>query len=326
MKQRRRKQYSSLAATVQRICVISVAGLLLLAVLHCTSSVCVAAEHDDDHQKFFRTGFIQRVFSNIDLRDARAVLELHSREVSRLIGMKDLTPKVVMFTDMDAMTDALRKGELEMAAIPSLDFLRVRNSIPLIPAFVGVGTYGQGVQYVLITRKDNGIRSFSDLRGKSVMLPPTHKNDSSRIWLDVLLMKEGRGARDAFFGQVREGPKVSAAVMGVFFRQVDSAIVTRGVLDTSSQLNPQIGIQLGVLAESPILSDSIVCLLPGTSEKLRKNIYQAMLTLNGSKSGKQIYTIFQTNGITPFKPEYLEGFEQLLREYKHLKEKILMRK
>jgi len=139
-------------------------------------------------------------------------------------------------------------------------------------------------------------------------------------------MKAGRGWRDTFFSQVKETSKTSNAIMGVFFRQADCAIVTRGGLDTSRQLNPQMETQLMVLAESPILSDSVVCLVPGTSDKYRKNIYKAMLTLNESKSGKQLYTIFQTNGITPFKAEYLEGLEGLLREHKRLKVNTVMRK
>jgi len=298
---------------------------LLLVVLLCSRPVCSGAEQYDDNPKLFRSGFLQSVFSNIDPRDAKAVLEVHSKEISRLIGLK-LTAKVAMFEDIDSMTEALRRGELELAAIPSIDYLRIRNSVPLIPSFVGTGNYGPGVQYVMITRKDSGIRQFSDLKGRSVLLPSTQKYESSQIWLEVMLMKAGRGWRDTFFSQVKETSKTSNAIMGVFFRQADCAIVTRGGLDTSRQLNPQMETQLMVLAESPILSDSVVCLVPGTSDKYRKNIYKAMLTLNESKSGKQLYTIFQTNGITPFKAEYLEGLEGLLREHKRLKVNTVMRK
>ena len=323
MKTSRTLLFSTIDA-IRRVC-CRTALCLLSALLLLFPPVCNAAERDDNEPRIFRTGFMQRVFSNTDPRDARAVLEVHSREISRLLGLK-LTAKVVMFAEMDSMTDALRRGELDLAAIPSMDYLRIRNSVPLLPTFVGTGNYGEGVKYVLITRRDSGIRSFSDLKGRSVFLPSVDKHESSQIWLEILLMKEGRGWRDAFFSQVKESAKISNAIMGVFFRQVDCAIVTRGALDTSQQLNPQLGTQLNVLAESPNLSDSVVCLVPGTSEKFRNNIYKAMLTLNESKSGKQLYTIFQTNGITPFKPKHLEGLEGLLREHKHLKAKTVMRK
>ncbi|MEI6207541.1 MAG: PhnD/SsuA/transferrin family substrate-binding protein [Desulfuromonadales bacterium] len=304
---------------------IGVSLCLLLAVIIWLQSVCPAADKGDEAPKSFRTGFMQNVFYNTDPRDAKAVLEVHSREISRIMGLP-LTPKVVMFSEMDSMAKALRKGELELAAIPSVEYLRIRKTIPLIPSFVGTNSNGQGITYVVITRKDSGIRSFSDLKGKSILIPAVAKYESSQIWLEVLLMKTDKGGRETFFSQVKESPKISNAIMGVFFKQVDAAIVTRSGLNTSRELNPQLDVQLTVLAESPNLSDAVVCLIPGTSERFRNQIYNAMLQLNDTKSGRQIYTIFQTNGITPFKAEYLEGLENLISEHKHLRAKSIPRK
>jgi len=43
-----------------------------------------------------------------------------------------------------------------------------------------------------------------------------------------------------------------------------------------------------------------------------------LIRLNESKSGQQLYVIFQTKGIMPFKPECLEGLEGLRLEYDRL--------
>jgi ABC-type phosphate/phosphonate transport system substrate-binding protein len=106
------------------------------------------------------------------------------------------------------------------------------------------------------------------------------------LWLDVLLMKAAARGPDSFFSQVRELPKVSQTIMGVFFRQADAAIVTRAGLDTSRQLNPQMETQLTVVAESGNLSDSVTCLIPATPEKFRNSLYRAIMDLNESKAGK----------------------------------------
>ncbi len=298
---------------------------LLLALLLLVQPALVAAEKDDGTQTLFRTGFIQHAIFNSDPRDARAVLEVHSREISRQIG-ESLNIKVILFPEMDAMTNALRKGELELAAMPSVDFLRLRKTVPLIPSFVGKNSKGPGISYVVITRKDGGFRSFSDLKGKTIMIPAVTKYESSQIWLEVLFMRTEKGGYDNFFSHIKETPKLANAIMGVFFRQADAALVTRTGFNTSCELNPQLAAQLTILAESPNLSDAVVCLIPGTSEKFRTKIYNAMLQLNETKSGKQIYTIFQTNGITPFKEEYLDGLENLIGEHKRLKAKLAARK
>ncbi|MFZ4854945.1 MAG: phosphate/phosphite/phosphonate ABC transporter substrate-binding protein [Desulfuromonadaceae bacterium] len=298
---------------------------LLLTLLLPLPPASAAAEKDDDTPQLFRTGFIQNAMMNTDPRDAKAVLEVHGREITRLMGMS-LSVKVVLYPEIDSMTAALRRGDLELAAVPSIDYLRIRKTVPLIPSFVGNNSNGTGITYVIITRKDSGIRSFSDLKGKSIMTPTATKYESSQLWLEVLLMKAEKGGVDTFFKQVKESPKLSNAIMGAFFRQADAALVTRTSFTTSCELNPQLTAQLTVLAESPNLSDAVVCLMPGTSEKLRTRIYNAMLQLNETKSGKQIYTIFQTNGITPFKEEYLDGLENLVSEHKRLKAKSTAKK
>ncbi len=298
---------------------------LLLALLLPLRPACATAEKDDGTLHLFRTGIIQNAMINTDPRDAKAVMEVHSREISRLIGIA-LDVRVILFTEMDAMTAALRKGELELAAIPSVDYLRIRKTVPLIPSFVGINSEGPGNTFVLITRKDSGFRSFSDLKGKSIMVPSTTKYESCHLWLEVLLMKHEKNDIHTFFSNVKEVPKLNNAIMGVFFKQADSAIVTRAGLSTSSEMNPQLAAQITVLAESPNMSDAVVCLMPGTSEKLRTKIYNAMLQLNETKSGKQIYTIFQNNGIAPFKAEYLDGLENLISEHKRLKAKATTKK
>jgi phosphonate transport system substrate-binding protein len=301
-------------------------SLCLLLVLFCAPPVWAAPKHDENTSKVFRSGFLQSVFTNTDIRDARAVLEVYSREIARELKL-NVVANAVIFPSLKSMTDAIIKGELDLASIPSAEYLRIRDIAPLIPSFVGTNSNrGQGINYVIITRNGSNIRSFSDLKGKSILLPPAAMYEPGHIWLDVLLMKTRKGGRDTFFSQVKESPKMSKAIMGVFFRQADAAIVSRSGLEISQQLNPQLKTQLTVLAESPNLSDFVVCMLPSSSETFRHNLGKALTRLNESKSGQQLYTIFQTSGITPFKPAYLEGLENLLREHKRLKAKTSVRK
>ncbi len=295
-------------------CIVIIALLCTLIsnglILPVTSA---AAENEGSTPTVFRTGFMQSVFADTDVRDAKIVLETHSREVARLLGL-NLSASVTMFSDIGHLTEAIRKNELELAAIPSLDFLRIRKNVPLIPSFVGSNMATQGISYLIIARKDSGVSSFSDLKNKSILLPPVAFFEPSHLWLEVLLMKTGKESRDTFFHQVKESPKVSKAIMGVYFRQADAAVVTRAGFDTSCQLNPQLGTQLTVLAESPNLCDIVVCMLPSTSRKFRNDLSKSMLQLNETKTGKQMYTIFKSGGMALFKPEYLVGLEGLLRE------------
>jgi ABC-type phosphate/phosphonate transport system substrate-binding protein len=299
--------------------------VMLPVITMCVVPDRVSADQAAGMPKVLRTGFLQRVFYETDPRDAKAAIEVQGREVSRALGL-NTPPKVNLYPDMPAMADALRRGELELVTMPSVEYLRIREAIPLIPGFVGANNNGLGTRYVIIVRSDSDIRTFTDLKGRSILLPPVVRHELSHIWLDVLLMKAGKGESSHFFRQVKESPKLSHAVMGVFLRQADAAVVTRSGLDTSRQLNPQLETQLTVLAESRNLSDGVTCLIPGTPEKFRNNLSKEIMRLNNTSGGRQMYTIFQSSGITPFKPEHLEGLEELLHEYDRLKQKTTKRK
>ena len=94
---RSQQQIKPVKSAAIRIAFRSGAALfLLLALLHWMQPVS-AAEKDDGSPQLFRTGFIQNAMMNTDPRDAKAVLEVHGREISRQIG-SPLTVKVVLFS------------------------------------------------------------------------------------------------------------------------------------------------------------------------------------------------------------------------------------
>lgn len=300
-------------------------GLCALVMPAVMPSSPVAAQPADNMPKVLRTGFLQRVFYAVDSRDIKAALDVQTRQISRSLGLS-LDSRVVMYADMASMINALRCRELEMVTMPTIEYLRIRHRIPLIPSFVSACNNGQGSRYVVIAHTESGIRSFSGLKGKSILLPPVARHDTGHLWLETLVMKTGKRESEGFFGQVRESPKVSHAIMAVFLRQTDAAIVTRSGLDASRQLNPQLDTKLTILAESRNLSDGVTCLIPATPETFRANLTKAVMQLNMTRSGQQLFTMFQSSGIALFKPAYLEGLEELFHEHSRLKSKTSKRK
>jgi len=297
--------------------------LIVIILLNAMPSL-VLAEQDDGMPKILRSGFLARIFSDTDPRDAKAAMELMTREVSRKMGL-NTSPRVDIYPDIKAMTGAIRRGELDLASMPTVEYLRIREKVSLVPSFVGAHNNGMGSRYVLISHRNSGITSIGDLKGKTLLLLPAAKHELGQLWLDVLLMKAGKGNRESYFRQVKETAKISHAIMGVFFRQADAAIVTRAGLDTSRQLNPQLATQLVVLAESQFLSDGVTCFLGSASERFRQTTSKAINQLNETAFGRQLFTVFQTSGTTPFKPVYLEGVEELLHEHDRLKARTSMR-
>jgi ABC-type phosphate/phosphonate transport system substrate-binding protein len=300
---------------------IMLCAILLLPPASLAAESLTGAELTEVLPKFVRVGFSTRILSDIDPRDAQAAMELWTRELSLAMGVK-AAPQTVIFRDNADLITALKRGELSIVSLTALDYLKIRNETGIIPSVVASSNVGKGRNFLLIARRDSGIGTITDLQGKTINLPSAKKQEISHIWLDVLLMREGKRDRSSFFRQVKESTSASQAIMAVFFRRADAAIVSRAAFETSKALNPQIGRQLLVLSESKSLIDDITCIPRTVNEKFRQSIEYAALHLHEKPVGKQIFTLFHIERVIPFQPSYLEGTLELLQERDRLLAKL----
>ena len=295
--------------------------ILLLPTASLGGAPYTGAELQDVLPKVLRVGFSSRVFADTDPRDAQAAMELWTKELSHSMGIKAL-PRTIIFRNTADLLEAVNKGDLIIVSLPAIDYLKIHDEARLTPSIVSSSNAGRGREFVLITRRDRGIRTVADLRGKTINLLPAAKQEVSHLWLDVLLMREGKRDRSSFFRQVKETASASQAIMTVFFKQADAAIVSRGAFETSKALNPQIGNQLSVIAESKSLMGDISCIPNMVNNKLKLSIEYAAEHLHESTIGKQIFTLFQIDRTIPFQPSYLDGISDLLRERDRLLTKL----
>jgi ABC-type phosphate/phosphonate transport system substrate-binding protein len=271
--------------------------------------------------RIVRVGFSNKILSDIDPRDASAAMELWTNELSRAMGVKTV-PQTIIYKDTADLLAALKKGELSIVSLTALEYLKMHNETGLIPAVIAPNNTGRARDFLLIARRDDSIRSIADLNRKTISLPSAKKQEIAHIWLDVLLMREGKRDRTSFFRQVKESGSPSQAIMALFFGQSDAAIISRGALETAVTLNPQIGKRLVVLSESKSLIGDFTCIPTVVNEKFRQSIEYAALHLHEKIEGRQILTLFHIDRVVPFQPSNLEGTVELLKERDRLLAKL----
>ena len=300
---------------------IMLGAFLLLPTATLGGAPIIGTELQDVVPKVLRVGFSTRILSDIDPRDAQVAMELWTKELGRSMGI-NTELQTVIFRNTAGLLEAVKKGELTVVSLPAIEYLKIRDEVGLAPSIVSTNNAGTARQFVLITRRDSGIRTVADLQGRLILLPSPTKQEVSHIWLDVLLMREGKRDRSSFFRQVKEAPSASQAIMAVFFGHANGAIVNRGALEASKTLNPQIGSQLSVVAESKPLLGDITCIPITVNEKLKRSIEYAALHLHESTVGRQIFTLFHIDRTISFQPSYLDGISDLLRERNRLLAKL----
>jgi ABC-type phosphate/phosphonate transport system substrate-binding protein len=216
------------------------------------------------------------------------------------------------------MLEALDKQEIDMATLRTLDYLRMKKNLYMEPFFVTANQVKDGQQRLLIVRKDRGITKVTQLKDRIVNAPSRLRDEISFMWLDILLAREGIAEREKFFQQVRETNKASQAVLPVFFKQIDSALVKRSGFEMISTLNPQLKEDLFILANSKSFLGDVFCVRKNLDESLKRALIEKAPTLHETPSGKQMFTLLQVDRIIPFQPSYLDNLVELEREYNHI--------
>jgi phosphonate transport system substrate-binding protein len=274
--------------------------------------------------KVLHVAFSSRVFPDVDHRDVQIAMELWAKELSRKVGIHQA--QVTLFNSPDEIRKMVRSGEIHLVTLPPMEYLAWQRELNIVPAYVAANKSGRDMEYLLIVRRNSGVTKVPDLRGKTLAMPPAAKDQTSSLWLTVLLLREGVRDAHGYLGKMADAGKPSQAILGVFFRQYHAAIVHRGSLETCIAVNPQLGKDLIVLAESKSLIGEISCIPAALGRRMRQAIDTAALTLHETAVGRQMTTLFHIDRVVPFNPSYLAGLEGLLRERERLTAKTAKRK
>jgi phosphonate transport system substrate-binding protein len=137
----------------------------------------------------------------------------------RLGGGTDV--ELVASTDYFAITEGMRQGDLDVAAVGSLAYVLGRQRARMEPVAVGVDASGRTGYHSLLITNEPDVRSPSDLRGRSVAL-------SNKLSTSGYLFPLG-ALRDAGLElgdlKVTQGGNHAANVLAVKQGSVDAAFV-----------------------------------------------------------------------------------------------------
>ncbi len=294
----------------------------VLIALAAAGALCVArpttsADQGGIESMRLKVGFSAGTFTSVDQREAQAALQLWTRQLAREMGIRT-PPETVVFTRTQDLLAAVNRGELSVVNLPAIDYLDIRTSARMSPSLVAAGYHENKYRYLIVARRDSGITSIPKLRGRSLVMATRKIYTVGYIWLSVLLSKKGCGEPSKFLGEIKESISPSKALLNVYFRKHDAAMLSRGALETSIALNPQLGRQLTILAESENFPGVITCIPHNVSKNLRHRIEEKTTRLHESSVGKQMFTLFQMDRAVPFQPSYLSGLEDLVRDWNRL--------
>lgn len=267
-------------------------------------------------------GFSSSVLADVDLKDAKAATKLWADVIMRRKNQK-VESQAEIYESQASMEAALRAELVDFVWLLPKDFLDTRGRLPIVPVVISTPLKGLLNEFVLLVRRDAGVRSLRDLKNKRLALEVEHDGSIPLIWLETLLMKEGEAEKPhQFFASIRATRKSSPTVLPVFFGQADACIVARGAFETMVELNPQLGKELQAIATSAPFASAVGSLRTGFYEKYKGQITSSLELLHDDPQGRQILTLFRQGKLVRFNESYLASVASLLKERDALRLKL----
>ena len=266
-----------------------------------------------------RFGFAADAFVQVNENDARAALKVWAQTLGAERGIP-VDPNLDILADTRAIKAALQAGRVDAVTMLTEQFWALRREVAFGSLILG-RTRGETAEvYLLLVHRDLATARLGDLRGKSIAVMDGSRGSLAAVWAETLLLEENLGPADAFWGKSTRLSKLSRLVLPVFFKQVDACVVTRDGFRTLCELNPQLGLQLRVLAQSSAIVPTVFCFRDELVSAYRDRLVAEIGDVAGTVAGRQTLTLFQSEQLVARPMSDLDDSCALLDRHQRLLE------
>jgi ABC-type phosphate/phosphonate transport system substrate-binding protein len=279
-------------------------ALVCGAVLSFLLAGATAGNGAADRPVSLKVGYPQYAFSEVDIKDAQAALEIWTKRMIR--WPFPVESKVTIYQDEESLLRALQANEVNLAIMATTTFLRIKDTLPVEPFFVPSSKGQVGEEFCLLVHRQSGITAVPQLKGRKLLyFPRCSPNSPQRVWLNELLKSNGLPGIEQFFAsaQLTEGP--SQAVLPVFFRKIDACYLPRQFFETMAEMNPQVGRDLQILVKSPPVVRGLLVIRTDVDPKFKEQARKDLTEMEKQPQGKQILTLLRYDRLVPYQPGYL---------------------
>ena len=266
-------------------------------------------------------GISTHIFTQANLEDAKAALSLMLNEIIHNYWKRpDIFTSPATYDNIDKIKSDIEANKLEMVALTSSEYFILKDQVKITPFL----TYKWGAitqdRLLLLVREDSGIKTIKDLKKKKVSIFSYVSDEFSlpTIWYKTLVLSNDENYKKDYGPFLEIQLKSARAIMDVFFKKTQAVIVSEKEFHIANELNPQLGKQLKIIANSKPILYSALCY----TEKLKqhKNIFiqelvDSFCNVHKKSIGKNFLQIFRITQFIPYKDEYMNNTEELYNEF-----------
>lgn len=267
-------------------------------------------------------GITEEMFSNVNIRDAKAVIEIWAKLIhDYTTNIKETNTNV--YSSINDLINDLNRNQVDLVFMNTPQYFNSEKKLKITPYF---GTKLNGEKYidlVLLSNKKLMINSFNDLKGKKITIFGGRQKRLVEMWLDVLLLRNGCTNKENFFEEIEYEENASKNILSVFFEKNDVCVSLESSFDTMCELNPQIKKSLNVLYKIDGLVNDLYCIRNDIDSEMKKSIVEFAKQIDTKPKTEQVYKIFKIDGSYIFKEDNLQKTRSLWNEFKNLNGKLV---
>jgi phosphonate transport system substrate-binding protein len=217
--------------------------------------------------------------------------------------------------DHAAAVEALRNGDADISFMGALPFVLAEAEIGAVPLLAEV--YRGSALYTgrVFVRRDSGIGSLEDLRGRDIAFADPISESGYLYPLD-LFVKAGLLEPDqdpsAFFGRVFFAGGYQQAMQAMAGGLVDAAAASQYA---ELLLTPEQQAQVTWIAESEPIPSHVVIARSGLDAGLTERFTEAMLALNEPENRALLAHVYSPDGYVRADPAAYDGVREMARRY-----------
>ncbi len=205
--------------------------------------------------------------------------------------------------------DSFSSEKMDGAFFGSFTGAMAIEKLGVVPLARPVNLDGRSTYHAHIyTRKDSGIKSVSDMKGKRFAF--VEKATTAGYVFPLAYLKEqGVSDIDEFFSEYFFAGSHDASLNAVLNEQADVGASKNTVFDWVRKSNPRIDKEIVVLAESTKVPSNGLCVRKTLDPSIQGKIKKALLSLDQSPEGRSVLTKFRAvkfieTGVEDYRPVF----------------------
>lgn len=223
----------------------------------------------------------------IPSEDSQAMIESSKEVIARLEQTTGMKVKPFVATDYNGIIEALRSKKLDVAYLGPFSYV-LANSVANAEAFsvavtkkTGTSTY----KSLIIARKDSGLKSVADLKGRTFsFVDPS--STSGHLFPKAGLLKEGYNP-DNHFSRLMFSGSHDASILAVLNKKVDAAAVADRILTNAMARGLVKEGDFEILWTSPAIPESPMVWRKDLSEEMKAKLAKGFAEVKDVPWGDQ---------------------------------------